>query len=72
MLDNRESPIENHQAMQITIRTSPSNANHHSHITKQSQITNQKSKMILCAIDDLIFSIKISTAARHLGAELFF
>ena len=28
--------------------------------------------MILCAIDDLIFSIKISTAARHLGAELFF
>src|SRR6187401_3267391 len=28
--------------------------------------------MILCAIDDLIFSIKMSTAARHLGAELFF
>ena len=28
--------------------------------------------MILCAIDDLIFSIKVSTAARHLGAELFF
>ena len=28
--------------------------------------------MILCAIDDLIFSIKISTAARHVGAELFF
>jgi CheY-like chemotaxis protein len=28
--------------------------------------------MILCAIDDLIFSIKLSTAARHLGAELFF
>jgi len=28
--------------------------------------------MILCAIDDLIFSIKMSTAARHLGADLFF
>jgi CheY-like chemotaxis protein len=28
--------------------------------------------MILCAIDDLIFSIKISTTARHLGVELFF
>jgi CheY-like chemotaxis protein len=28
--------------------------------------------MILCAIDDLIFSIKVSTAARHLGVELFF
>lgn len=28
--------------------------------------------MILCAIDDLIFSIKIQTAARHLGAEVFF
>src|SRR5262245_48079693 len=28
--------------------------------------------MIVCAIDDLIFSIKVSTAARHLGAELFF
>jgi CheY-like chemotaxis protein len=28
--------------------------------------------MILCAIDDLIFSIKISTAARQLGAEVYF
>ena len=28
--------------------------------------------MILCAIDDLIFSIKISTAATHLGADLYF
>jgi CheY-like chemotaxis protein len=28
--------------------------------------------MILCAIDDLIFSIKVKTAAHHLGAELFF
>ena len=28
--------------------------------------------MILCAIDDLIFSIKISTAAKQLGAEVFF
>jgi len=28
--------------------------------------------MILCAIDDLIFSIKISTTARHLGVDLFF
>jgi CheY-like chemotaxis protein len=28
--------------------------------------------MILCAIDDLIFSIKIRTAAKQLGAEVFF
>ena len=28
--------------------------------------------MILCAVDDLIFSIKISTAAKALGAEVFF
>src|SRR5688572_12029305 len=28
--------------------------------------------MIVCAIDDLIFSIKVSTAARHLGVDLFF
>lgn len=28
--------------------------------------------MILCAIDDLLFSIKIQTAARQLGAEVFF
>src|SRR5262245_56432285 len=28
--------------------------------------------MIVCAIDDLIFSIKLKTTARHLGAELFF
>jgi CheY-like chemotaxis protein len=28
--------------------------------------------MILCAIDDLLFSIKIKTAARHLGAEVYF
>jgi PleD family two-component response regulator len=28
--------------------------------------------VILCAIDDLIFSIKISTAAKSLGAEVFF
>jgi PleD family two-component response regulator len=28
--------------------------------------------MILCAVDDLIFSIKISTAAKALGAEMFF
>jgi CheY-like chemotaxis protein len=28
--------------------------------------------MILCAIDDLIFSIKISTAAKQLGAEVYF
>jgi CheY-like chemotaxis protein len=28
--------------------------------------------MIVCAVDDLIFSIKLSTAARHLGADLFF
>jgi PleD family two-component response regulator len=28
--------------------------------------------MILCAIDDLIFSIKISTAAKAIGADVFF
>ena len=28
--------------------------------------------MILCAVDDLIFSIKISTAAKLLGASIFF
>jgi CheY-like chemotaxis protein len=28
--------------------------------------------MILCAIDDLIFSIKISTAAKSLGVEIYF
>lgn len=28
--------------------------------------------MIVCAIDDLIFSIKISTAARHLGVDVCF
>ena len=28
--------------------------------------------MIVCVVDDLIFSIKIKTAARHLGADLYF
>ena len=28
--------------------------------------------MILCAVDDLMFSIKISTAAKALGAPVFF
>ena len=28
--------------------------------------------MILCAVDDLIFSVKISTAAKALGVEVFF
>jgi CheY-like chemotaxis protein len=28
--------------------------------------------MIICAIDDLIFSIKISTAAKHLGVDVYF
>jgi CheY-like chemotaxis protein len=28
--------------------------------------------MIVCVVDDLIFSIKMSTAAKHLGAELYF
>jgi PleD family two-component response regulator len=28
--------------------------------------------MVLCVVDDLIFSIKISTAARALGTEIFF
>jgi CheY-like chemotaxis protein len=28
--------------------------------------------MIVCAIDDLIFSIKISTAAKSLGADVYF
>ena len=28
--------------------------------------------MIVCVVDDLIFSIKISTAARRLGVEMYF
>ena len=28
--------------------------------------------MIVCAIDDLLFSIKISTAAKHLHAAVYF
>jgi CheY-like chemotaxis protein len=28
--------------------------------------------MILCALDDLIFSVKISTAARQLGVDVYF
>lgn len=28
--------------------------------------------MILCAVDDLIFSVKISTAAKALGVEMYF
>lgn len=28
--------------------------------------------MVLCAVDDLIFSVKISTAAKALGAPVFF
>ena len=28
--------------------------------------------MVLCVVDDLIFSIKISTAAKSLGASVFF
>ena len=28
--------------------------------------------MIVCAIDDLIFSVKVSTAAKSLGAEVYF
>ena len=28
--------------------------------------------MIVCALDDLIFSVKISTAAKGLGAEVYF
>jgi PleD family two-component response regulator len=28
--------------------------------------------MVLCVVDDLIFSVKISTAARALGTETFF
>lgn len=28
--------------------------------------------MIVCVVDDLIFSIKIKTAAKHLGVELYF
>jgi|RhiMetdeSRZDD1v2_1073273.scaffolds.fasta_scaffold35975_5 CheY-like chemotaxis protein len=28
--------------------------------------------MILCVVDDLIFSVKISTAARAVGAETYF
>ena len=28
--------------------------------------------MVLCAVDDLMFSVKISTAAKQLGAEIYF
>jgi DNA-binding NarL/FixJ family response regulator len=28
--------------------------------------------MIVCVVDDLIFSIKMSTAAKHLGVEMYF
>jgi PleD family two-component response regulator len=28
--------------------------------------------MVLCAIDDLLFSIKISTAAKSLGVDIYF
>ena len=28
--------------------------------------------MVLCVLDDLLFSVKISTAAKALGAEVFF
>jgi CheY-like chemotaxis protein len=28
--------------------------------------------MIVCVLDDLLFSIKISTAAKQLGAEVYF
>ena len=28
--------------------------------------------MILCVLDDLLFSVKISTAAKALGAEIYF
>lgn len=28
--------------------------------------------MIVCVLDDLIFSIKISTAAKHLGVDMYF
>jgi DNA-binding NarL/FixJ family response regulator len=28
--------------------------------------------VILCVVDDLLFSVKISTAAKSLGAEVFF
>src|SRR5688572_30858356 len=31
-----------------------------------------RSKMVLCVVDDLIFSVRISTAARALGTETFF
>jgi CheY-like chemotaxis protein len=30
------------------------------------------SAMIVCAIDDLLFSIKIKDAAKHLGVDLYF
>ena len=28
--------------------------------------------MVLCVIDDIIFSVKISTAAKHLGTDIYF
>jgi DNA-binding NarL/FixJ family response regulator len=35
-------------------------------------VDSKATPVIICAIDDLIFSIKISTAAKHLGADVFF
>jgi DNA-binding NarL/FixJ family response regulator len=35
-------------------------------------VDSKPTPVIICAIDDLIFSIKISTAAKHLGADVFF
>lgn len=37
-----------------------------------SIIIQYNPQMILCVVDDLIFSVKISTAAKALGAPVFF
>lgn len=37
----------------------------------ESRIPNPE-HMILCALDDLIFSVRISTAARQLGVDVYF
>jgi CheY-like chemotaxis protein len=28
--------------------------------------------MVLCVVDDILFSVKISTTAKHLGADVYF
>jgi CheY-like chemotaxis protein len=55
----------NHEAILVKGRNLPNLENH-------LFGTLYPTSMILCAVDDLMFSIKISTAAKALGAEVFF